>query len=75
MQEIIISNAELEDEAEQNAKFCHELIAQGSSHSEAAVILNEISKSLEHLEEAARQNSSAENAAPSSLPSNAQDQN
>jgi hypothetical protein len=75
MQEIIISNAELEDEAEQNAKFCHELIAQGSSDSEAAVILNEISKSLEHLEEAARQNSSAENAAPSSLPSNAQDQN
>jgi hypothetical protein len=71
----VTSDVDLEDEAEQNAKLCHELIAQGGSDSEAAIILNEVAKSLEHLEERARQNSSAENSVPSSLPSNAQDKN
>jgi hypothetical protein len=71
---VIKSDAELEGDADLNVKLCHELIAQASSDSEAAVILTEISKSLEHLEEAARQNSPAENPAPSSsLSSNAQD--
>jgi hypothetical protein len=69
---VITSDAELEGETDLNVKLCHELIAQASSDSEAAVILTEISKSLEHLDEAARQNSPAENPAPSSL-SNAQD--
>ncbi|HEX3470922.1 MAG TPA: hypothetical protein VHT28_07020, partial [Silvibacterium sp.] len=72
---VITGDAQLEGDAELNAKLCHELIAQGSPDADAAVILNEISKSLEHLEDAARQNSSAENSAPSSLPYNAQDKN